>query len=680
MLDDATDRGKTAMRLARRHADACRQPAVDTAHLFLGLVEEGTGVAATALQQVGVTLERAKARVPQGDEPERGSARQQPLTPELRACLELAQGLAERLRHPTVSTEHLLLGLLQDPSGAVPELLQGLETTARAVQAEVYAVLGEAPPVGTQVLEPERVKAPAAAPANDAERWRTLDALVQEIDGHRPFTSEVAERVRGRIEPRFLFASAAIGRRQALSLNEVQAFLEREVVSGGHPLQRYLDLQRHRRMYERVEQFARRGAPFELEFVRALHAGLRDEDAAPSPWRQKPSPLTRRKGHEFSFCPPEQIEALMIRVGAEFEELRRREHPLRAAAWLYHHLFRASPFERDNGRVLRLLVSGVLQNAGYPALVIEPERLGELLDALVAAEVAAAAPPSELSDPEAVTELADLLASCLLTTGQRVLAVARGEDLQAHELPAAVARGQEESLARLLESGEVSWRVTAGRQVRLLYDRLHALAQAVPCVGPLYEISLDSADVVPSHRVAGSGLARALPVGDAGALGLIQLSIQPSQETPGLRFPPPRRMRLAIAGSQLGLHLVGQWDEDRPQRADGPAEAAAWADDQLNLALTRSVDAQRKSYELAILDANLGREEQRKIRQTLRLRRQQPLPATRPHEPPQEPVSATSPLLDPVRAAPPPSERATRRIPSSDGLEGLSAAEPPLDF
>ena len=74
--------------------------------------------------------------------------------------------------------------------------------------------------------------------------------------------------------------------------------------------------------------------------------------------------------------------------------------------------------------------------------------------------------------------------------------------------------------------------------------------------------------------------------------------------------------------------------------------------------LTRSVDAKRKAYELAILDANLGRDEQRKIRRTLRLQREQPLPPTRP----MEPVPANSPLLDTVvAAAPPASERVTRR-------------------
>lgn len=367
----------------------------------------------------------------------------------------------------------------------------------------------------------------------------------------------------------------------------------------------------------------------------------------------------------------------MIQLGATFEAARRETHPIRAAAWLYQQLFRISPFERDNGRAIRLVVSGVLENAGYPALVIEPARLGDLLDALVECERAADTSADQLSALEHATPLGDLLAACLAATGARVLAVARGEDLEAHELPAAVARGQAESLAKLLESGDVSWRVTAGRQVRVLFDRVHALAQALPCAGPLYSIELESGEVVPGHRVAGSGLARALPVGDAGVVGLVQLSILPSQETPGLTFPAPRRMRLAVAASQMGLHVVTQWDEERPARSDGPADGEAWALDVLNAALTRSVDAKRKAYELAILDANLGRDEQRKIRRTLRLQREQPLPPTRP----MEPVPANSPLLDTVvAAAPPASERVTRRILATEGLEGLTSSEPPLEF
>lgn len=678
MLERATDRGQTAIRLARRHTDACRQPEVDTLHLLLGLLEEGTGVAATALGQLGVDLVGARPLVPKGEGPERQSVRELPLSAALQACIQAAEALMEQLKHAYVSTEHLLLGLLLDPSGAVPELLQRMQTSPAKVKQAVFDVLGEKPPEAISAIgevAPDEAPAPEP-PSEDAERWRRADQLLGEIDGHRPFTPEVTERLRVRMEPLFLFASSAIGRRSTLSLNEVQAFLEREVVSGGHPLQRYLELQRHQSMFVRVQERAQRGAPFELAFVRELHAGLAGKEQ-PSDWRSKPSPLTRRKGHEFAFAPPEQVEPLMIQLGATLAEVRRDAHPIRAAAWLYHQLFRISPFERGNGRVIRLLVSCQLENHGYPPLVIAPGRLGALLDALVACQEAADTPPDQLARPEHVGELGDLLATCLQASGERVLAVARGEDLQAHELPAAVARGQEESLAKLLESGEVTWRVTAGSQVRALFDRVNALAQLLPCSGPLYGIELEDAEIVPGHRVAGSALARALPVGDAGVIGLIQLRITPSQETPGLRFPAARRMRLAVAASQLGLHVVTQWDEDRPVRADGPAEAEAWSDDLLNASLTRSVDGQRKAYELAILDANLGREDQRKIRRTLRLQRQQPLPPTRQ----QEPVPADSPQLDPVAAAPPSARhRSTRRIPSSDSLPGLSSSEPPLEF
>ena len=72
-----------------------------------------------------------------------------------------------------------------------------------------------------------------------------LDSLRAQIDAHRPFTPNLVETLQNHLLPRYLYCSSALGKRTHLSEIELTAFYEREIVSGGHPLDRFLAVQRH---------------------------------------------------------------------------------------------------------------------------------------------------------------------------------------------------------------------------------------------------------------------------------------------------------------------------------------------------------------------------------------------------------------------------------------------------
>lgn len=143
MYERFTDRARKVMRLAREAAQQRHCPAVDCEHLLIGLIEEGAGVAARVLGDLGVDLAKvlatADARIERGVEPpvvepvrrgwfsflRRRRRVKSPWTAALRSAIDAAMAEGRAMRHAYVGTEHLLLGLLrQADSGAARILME----------------------------------------------------------------------------------------------------------------------------------------------------------------------------------------------------------------------------------------------------------------------------------------------------------------------------------------------------------------------------------------------------------------------------------------------------------------------------------------------------------------------------------------------------------------------------
>lgn len=140
-----TDCARTVMRLANQEAQRFGSPFLGTEHLLLGLSREDRGVAALALKNLGVGLERLRESVGGlvESESELATLRHLPFTPRASRAIEDSLDRARLWNHLYVGTEHMLLGLLRDPENTAVQVLSRLGLHPDAIRLEVCHILGK---------------------------------------------------------------------------------------------------------------------------------------------------------------------------------------------------------------------------------------------------------------------------------------------------------------------------------------------------------------------------------------------------------------------------------------------------------------------------------------------------------------------------------------------------------
>jgi ATP-dependent Clp protease ATP-binding subunit ClpC len=143
MFERFTDRSRKVMLLASREANRLNHPYLGTVHVLLGLIKEGSGVAANVLKSLDVDLDRARLEVEQLTEAGADEVRV-PLAPTRRVknVIEFSMEEAQRLGHNYVGTEHILLGLLREQEGLAVQVLTNLGLKPQDVRKEVLGLLG----------------------------------------------------------------------------------------------------------------------------------------------------------------------------------------------------------------------------------------------------------------------------------------------------------------------------------------------------------------------------------------------------------------------------------------------------------------------------------------------------------------------------------------------------------
>jgi ATP-dependent Clp protease ATP-binding subunit ClpC len=144
MFDRFTDRAKKVMNLARQEAQRFNHEYLGTEHVLLGLVQEGSGVAANVLKQMGVDLAKIRTEVENivKTGPSMVTMGQLPFTPRAKKVLELSLEEASNLGHNYIGTEHLLLGLIKENEGIAAQVLMNLGVKLEEVREEVLDFLG----------------------------------------------------------------------------------------------------------------------------------------------------------------------------------------------------------------------------------------------------------------------------------------------------------------------------------------------------------------------------------------------------------------------------------------------------------------------------------------------------------------------------------------------------------
>src|SRR6202045_2307109 len=157
MFERFTDRARRVVVLAQEEARMLNHNYIGTEHILLGLIHEGEGVAAKALESLGISLEAVRQQVEeiigQGQQAPSGHI---PFTPRAKKVLELSLREALQLGHNYIGTEHILLGLIREGEGVAAQVLVKLGADLNRVRQQVIQLLH-----GYQGKEPAAAGAPS---------------------------------------------------------------------------------------------------------------------------------------------------------------------------------------------------------------------------------------------------------------------------------------------------------------------------------------------------------------------------------------------------------------------------------------------------------------------------------------------------------------------------------------
>src|SRR3989442_9499616 len=144
MYERLTDRARKVMQLANQEAQRFNHEYVGTEHVLLGLIKEGSGVAANVLKNLDVDLRKIRNEVEKIVQagPDMVTMGKLPQTPRAKKVIEYAIEEARNLNHNYVGTEHLLLGLLREQEGVAAQVLMNLNLKLEDVREEVLNLLG----------------------------------------------------------------------------------------------------------------------------------------------------------------------------------------------------------------------------------------------------------------------------------------------------------------------------------------------------------------------------------------------------------------------------------------------------------------------------------------------------------------------------------------------------------
>ena len=157
MFERFTDRARLVVVLAQEEARMLNHNYIGTEHILLGLIGEGEGVAARALESLGMSLEAVRQHVGeitgQGQQAPSGHI---PFTPRATKVLELSLREALQLGHNYIGTEHILLGLIREGEGVAAQVLVKLGADPTRVRQQVIQLLA-----GSEGKEPAAAGAPS---------------------------------------------------------------------------------------------------------------------------------------------------------------------------------------------------------------------------------------------------------------------------------------------------------------------------------------------------------------------------------------------------------------------------------------------------------------------------------------------------------------------------------------
>src|SRR5215471_5813251 len=185
MFERFTDRARRVVVLAQEEARMLSHNYIGTEHILLGLIHEGEGVAAKALESLDISLEAVRAQVEeiigQGQQAPSGHI---PFTPRAKKVLELSLRESLQLGHSYIGTEHILLGLVGEGEGVAAQVLVKLGGSLSRVRDKVIELAPPGTGEGPELSVPVR-RSRLRGPFDEVmRRLEAMDERLAAIERH----------------------------------------------------------------------------------------------------------------------------------------------------------------------------------------------------------------------------------------------------------------------------------------------------------------------------------------------------------------------------------------------------------------------------------------------------------------------------------------------------------------
>jgi ATP-dependent Clp protease ATP-binding subunit ClpA len=194
MFERFTERARRAVALAQEEARMLDHNYIGTEHILLGLLREGEGVAAKALEALGISLDAVRQQVEEIiGQGQQAPLSQVPFTPRAKKVLELSLRESRMLGHEYIGTEHILLGLIREGDGVAAQVLVNLGAELNRVRQQVIQLVSGREPQPGRPAPREGVPRTDVHARLDAVEGR-LAAVEQRLGGG-PDTSDLDEQI-----------------------------------------------------------------------------------------------------------------------------------------------------------------------------------------------------------------------------------------------------------------------------------------------------------------------------------------------------------------------------------------------------------------------------------------------------------------------------------------------------
>ncbi|MFP6666892.1 MAG: ATP-dependent Clp protease ATP-binding subunit [Pirellulales bacterium] len=183
MYERFTDRARKVMQLANQEAQRFNHEYIGTEHILLGLIKEGSGVAANVLKNLDVDLRKIRLEVEKlvQSGPDMVTMGKLPQTPRAKKVIEYSMEEARNLNHNYVGTEHILLGLLRELEGVAAQVLMNLGLKLEEVREEVLNLLGHGLEAGEVSERSSSEREPSSGGKSGKSKTPALDSFGRDL-------------------------------------------------------------------------------------------------------------------------------------------------------------------------------------------------------------------------------------------------------------------------------------------------------------------------------------------------------------------------------------------------------------------------------------------------------------------------------------------------------------------